>query len=234
MINDIKNDFRKVSSKSKADHSTRFFKTGKGEYGEGDLFLGVSTPNVHKLVNKYKRDLDITDTLYFLNHKIHTYRFFALEVLKYKYKRGHTDERKKIFDIYIKNLKFINNWDLVDISAPHIVGDYLLDKDRDILFKLAKSDTLWSQRVAIISTFAFIRNSEYEDTLKISKILLNHKHDLIHKAVGWMLREVWKRDPEIVEEFLKENYDQIPRTALRYSIEKMEEKKRKRFLKKEF
>ncbi len=234
MIKEIKRDLKKLSSKKRAENIAKFFKTGKGEYSEGDLFLGVSNPEVHKIANKYKKKIDVKDTLFFLRHKIHEFRLFGLDILKYKYSKGDQEEKKEIVDVYLENKEYINNWDLVDLSAPNILGDYLLDKDRDILYKFAKTDHLWTQRIAILSTLAFIRNKEYMDALEISKLLLNHQHDLIHKAVGWMLREIWKRDSNIAEEFIKDNYDDIPRTALRYSIEKMEEKKRKKYLNKEF
>jgi 3-methyladenine DNA glycosylase AlkD len=231
MIEEIKEDFKNISSKSRARNSARFFKTGKGEYGEGDLFLGVRTPDVRKLVNKYKKDITLKQTLYFLKSKIHNYRFFALEILKYKYEKGNEKTKTRIVDIYLDNVEYINNWDLVDISAPHILGDYLLDKDRDILFELAHNEDLWSKRISILSTFAFIRNNQYEDFLKIADILIDHKHDLIHKALGWMLREVWKRDSDIAEKYIKDNYEKLPRTTLRYAIEKMDESKRQKYLK---
>jgi 3-methyladenine DNA glycosylase AlkD len=234
MIKEIEEEFKKVASKKEADHGARFFKTGKGEYGEGDLFLGVSNPDIHRIANKYKREISMKDTLFFLRNKVHDFRVFALDILKYKYSKGDSQRKKEIVDVYLDNKEYINNWDLVDISAPHILGDYLLDKDRDVLYQFAKTDHLWTQRIAILSTFAFIRNNEYKDALEISEMLLNHQHDLIHKAVGWMLREIWKRDSEVAEKFIKDNYDDIPRTALRYSIERMEGKKRKMFLNKGF
>jgi 3-methyladenine DNA glycosylase AlkD len=234
MIKKIETDLKKVSSKEKSDNYAWFFKTGKGEYSEGDRFLGITNPNIHKIANKYKKDISIKDTLFFLTNPIHEYRLFALDILKYKYDKEDKGEQKEIVDIYLENIKYVNNWDLVDLSAPNILGDYLLDKNRNILYKFAKTKNLWIQRISILSTFAFIKNNEYKDALKISKLLLNHKHDLIHKAVGWMLREIWKRDSNVAEEFIKNNYDDIPRTSLRYAIEKMEENNRKQFLKKEF
>jgi 3-methyladenine DNA glycosylase AlkD len=230
MIESIKKDFKKVASKNRADHSAKFFKTGKGEYSEGDLFLGVSNPDIHKLARKYKNEISKEDTLYFLTHEIHEYRLFALDILKYKYEKGNDKEKEKIVNIYLGNRNHINNWDLVDSSAPNILGKWFLDKDRDILYQLLDEDNLWSKRIAILSTFTFIKHEDYKDTLKISKQLLSHKHDLIHKAVGWMLREIWKRDSKTAEDFIKQNYKNIPRTTLRYAIERMEEDKRKKFL----
>jgi 3-methyladenine DNA glycosylase AlkD len=234
MIENIKKDFKKVASKKRADHSARFFKTGKGQYSEGDLFLGVSNPEVYKISNKYKNDISIKDVTYFLQHKVHAYRLFALDILKYMYKRGNEAKKKEIVDMYLDNREYVNNWDLVDLSAPHILGNWLLDRDRDILYKLVNEQSLWSKRIAIISTLSFVKNNDFKDTLKISKILLSHDHDLIHKAVGWMLREIWKRDKKVAEKFLKTEYENIPRTTLRYAIERMEEKKRQRFLKGKF
>jgi len=240
MIEDIKKDFDKIKSKTRASHSSSFFKTGPGEYSEGDIFIGAKNPDVKKLVRKYKKDITFKGTEYFLNHKIHEYRLFALEVLKYKYAKSDEKEKKEIVKIYLDNIESINNWDLVDISAPHILGDYLLnypnerDIDKKVLYKLAKKNDLWENRIAILSTFAFIRNNNFQDFFKIADILLGHEHDLIHKALGWMLREVWKRDSKVAEKYIEENYNKLPRTSLRYAIEKMEEKKRKRYLKGEF
>jgi len=231
MIEKIKDDFSKVSSKDRADHSARFFKTGKGQYSEGDLFLGVSNPDTHAIADRYKKEISIKDTIYFLRHGIHEYRLFALDVFKYKYKKGDKKEQKKIVNVYLDNREYVNNWDLVDLSAPHILGDWLLDKDRTILYDLVEENSIWFKRISILSTFAFIKTSDFKDTLKIAKILLDHEHDLIHKAVGWMLREIWKRDSGVSEQFIKNNYDSMPRTTLRYAIEKMEEDRRQRFLK---
>jgi 3-methyladenine DNA glycosylase AlkD len=146
------------------------------------------------------------------------------------YRKGDQAKKKEIVEIYLGNREYVNNWDLVDLSAPHILGDWLLDRDRDILYKLVNEQSLWSKRIAIISTLSFIKNNDFKDTLKISKTLLSHDHDLIHKAVGWMLREIWKKDKKVAEQFLKTEYENIPRTTLRYAIERMEEKKRQRFL----
>jgi 3-methyladenine DNA glycosylase AlkD len=231
MIESIQKELRKFASKDRADHSVRFFKTGKGEYAEGDLFLGIRNPDIYKVVNKFKKEINIDDAIYFLQHEIHEYRLFGLKVLEYKYKQGDEKRKKEIADIYLNNIKYINNWDLVDLSAPNILGDYLLDKDRGVLYELVEKDNLWSKRIAILSTFTFIKNNEFDDALKISKILLTHEHDLIHKAVGWMLREIWKRDSEVAEKFIKDNYDDMDRMTLRYAIEKMDEGIRMLYLK---
>ena len=224
-------EFKKISNPRQAKVLQRFFKTGKGEYGEGDIFLGVKVPDQRKIANKFS-ELSLKDLEELLKSEIHEYRMTALLVLIKQYEKADEEDKKKIFDFYLKNSRNINNWDLVDISAPKIVGDFLLDKSKSILYKLAKSNNLWEKRIAIISTIAFIRNNEFDDTLKISKILLKDQHDLIHKAVGWMLREVGKRDQKVEEEFLKKHYSKMPRVMLRYAIERFEEKKRKFYLEK--
>ena len=232
MLNNLKSDLQKLANPQKAKNYARFFKTGKGEYGEGDKFLGVVVPRQRKVAVKYK-DFDLKDLQELLSTNIHEYRLTALFILVSQYKRSKNDEKKRraVVNFYLKNIKNVNNWDLVDSSAYYILGDYLLEKkDRSILYKLAKAKNLWERRIAIISTFAFIRAGRFIDTLKISEILLNDKHDLIHKAVGWMLREIGKRDEKIEEEFLQKYYRQMPRTMLRYAIEKFWEQKRKQYL----
>ena len=221
------------SDSEKAKLLQRFFKTGKGEYGEGDIFLGIVVPNQRKIAKEAAERLSMENLQELLNSKVHEKRLIALLILIEKYKKA--EEKEFIFNFYLSNTKNINNWDLVDLSAPNILGDYLLEKgreDREILQKLAKSEHLWEKRISIISTFAFIRNQEFDDALRISELLLNDKHDLIHKAVGWMLREIGKRDLEIEENFLRKNsrYKEMPRTMLRYAIEKFPEKKRKMYL----
>ncbi len=173
----------------------RFFKTGKGQYGEGDIFLGIKVPESREIAKKFK-DIFIKEIQELLNSKIHEHRLIALFVLIEKYKKESEERKKKIFDFYLKNTKNINNWDLVDLSAPNIVGNFLLErkKERKILYSLAKSKNIWERRIAILATFAFIRDDQFDDILKISEMLLKDDHDLIHKAVGWMLREVGKRD----------------------------------------
>ena len=230
MLDRIKKDLNKLGTKKRAEASAWFFKTGKGEYGEGDVFLGITVPEQRKIAKKYF-NLSLNNLKILISSKIHEYRLISLFILINKYKKSDNKDKKKIFNFYLKNTKCINNWDLVDISAPNIVGDYLLSKDKKILYKLAKSKNLWERRISIISTFRFIRENQFKDTLKISEILLNDEHDLIHKAVGWMLREIGKRDQKIEEKFLKKYYKTMPRTMLRYAIEKFEENKRKSYLK---
>lgn len=221
----IEKELKAISHPEKIENSQRFFKTGKGEYGEEDIFVGIASPDMRKVCKKYSKLVHIDDLEYFVNSEIHEYRMFALLTLTYM------PLSKDIYDFYIKNLKYVNNWDLVDVTTPHIVGNYLKDKDRSILYELAKSDNLWKQRVSIMATFAFIRNNDFKDTLAISKILLHSKQDLIHKAAGWMLREIGKRNQAVEEKFLKQYYKAMPRTMLRYAIEKFEEPKRKAYLK---
>jgi len=224
---DFKKELKNKANPKRAKITQRFFKTGPGEYGEGDVFLGIVAPEIRKLVKKYS-DLKIKEIIRLLHSKIHEERLTALLIMVKKFQIEKNKE--KIYNLYLKNTKYINNWDLVDLSANKIVGDYLLDKPKSILYKLAKSKSIWERRISIIATFNFIKNNEFEETLKIAKILLNDKHDLIHKAVGWMLREIGKRDLKIEEEFLKKYYPKMPRTMLRYAIEKFPEKKRKQYL----
>ncbi|MEA2098089.1 MAG: DNA alkylation repair protein [Patescibacteria group bacterium] len=229
----LKKELKILSNPKQAEILQRFFKTGKGEYGEGDIFLGVKVPIQRKVAVGF-RGLSQKDIEKLLNSKIHEYRMTALLILIDQYEKADEREKKMIFNFYIKSSENINNWDLVDISAPKIVGDYLMKKPRTVLYKFARSKNLWQRRIAIISTFTCIRNNDFDDTLKISKMFLLDEHDLIHKAVGWMLREVGKRDQGIEEEFLKKYYLKMPRVMLRYAIEKFDEKKRKFYLKSKF
>ncbi|MCD4762199.1 DNA alkylation repair protein [bacterium] len=208
-----------------------FFKTGKGEYGEGDIFLGIKVPIQRKILKSYL-SLSFKDLKYLLNSKIHEYRLGAVLILVERYKKGEEKERKSIYKFYLENAERINNWDLVDLSAPHIVGNYLLTSDRKVLYKLAQSKNLWKRRIAILATFTFIRNFEYVDTLLLAEKLLLDKHDLIHKAVGWMLREMGKRDLKVLEGFLNKYHKTMPRVMLRYAVERLEEKKRKFYMQK--
>ena len=225
----IHNELLQLANEKIAEHSQRFFKTGKGEYGEGDIFLGIRVPLLRKLVKKY-RGISITEVRKLLHSKFHEERLLAVLMLVQLFKSGDKSVEKQVYDLYLENTEFINNWDLVDISASHIVGAHLHEKDKAPLYNLVQSKNLWERRISIISTFYFIRQNEFDDTLKIAKILLNDKEDLIHKAVGWMLREVGKREIEFEEEFLQEHYKIMPRTMLRYAIEKFPETSRKMYL----
>ena len=222
---------RSLQNPSKAQLLSRFFKTGKGEYAEGDVFLGLTVPLSRTIVRKYM-NLPLGEIKKLLQSKYHEVRLVALLMLVEKFKRI-PNERDEIYKVYLANTEHVNNWDLVDLSAPHIVGRYLsTKKNRNILQELAKSDNLWERRISILATFYFIvEDKEFKDTFEISEILMLDNHDLIHKAVGWMLREVGKRISEEEEEvFLKKHYKKMPRTMLRYAIERFEEKKRQNYL----
>ncbi len=213
-----------------AAHSQRFFKTGKGEYGEGDQFIGIRVPKIRKLARKYQT-LSIPDILELLNSPIHEERLLAIVIMVEQYKRGDADQQKGLFKLYLGNTHRINNWDLIDVSVHHIVGHYLEKRDKSILYRWAESKNLWERRMAVMATFYFIRQHTFVDTLRIGEVLVHDQHDLIHKAVGWMLREVGNRDLDCEEAFLMRYYKTMPRTMLRYAIEKFEEKKRKQYLK---
>ena len=207
-----------------------FFKTGKGQYGEGDVFYGIVVPEQRKLVSEFW-ELGMDDVQELLDSEIHEKRLIGLLILVKKFEKGSDDERARIYDFYLKNVRRVNNWDLVDLSAHKIVGGYLVESgDRLVLYRLVKSDNLWERRISVISCFAFIREGDFDDCLKISEELLSDKHDLIHKAVGWMLREVGKKNIDVLELFLSRHYGEIPRTMLRYAIERMEEGRRKGWL----
>lgn len=232
-ISSVKKELLKNGDKEQAKHLSRFFKTGKGQYGEGDVFLGIKVPVQREIVKKFK-DAELKEIQELLNDEIHECRLTGLLILVNRYKKA--EDKKKIFDFYLKNTKRINNWDLVDLTAPNIVGDFLLDKkkEREILYSLVKSKNLWERRIAVLSTFTFLRNKDYKDVLKISEILLKDEQDLIHKAVGWMLRETGKRDKDVEVSFLKKHHKKMPRTMLRYSIEKFSPREREFFMKKDF
>ena len=208
----------------------RFFKTGPGQYGAGDVFWGLSVPQSRIIAKKYK-DLSLVEVKKLLASPVHEIRLIGLLILVEQFINGDVIKQRIVSHFYLKNTKYINNWDLVDVTCPRIVGEHLLDKDRSILYTFAKSKDLWKKRIAILATFTFIREKQFEDTLNISKILLKDEHDLIHKAVGWMLREVGNKNQKVEEEFLKKHYLKMSRTMLRYAIEKFEEKKRQSYLK---
>ena len=221
---------KKLANPKKAIGVARFFKTGKGEYGEGDVFLGITVPQI-RIVAKQCKDLSLKEIEKLLQSKIHEERLVALIILVNQFKKEDEDKQKKIFDLYLSSTKYINKWDLVDASAEYIVGAYLINRSKAILKKLALSISIWERRIAIMATFQFIKQKQYEHTFIIAKILLKDDHDLIQKAVGWMLREVGKRISEAIEEtFLQQHYQQMPRTMLRYAIERFDEKKRKKYL----
>ena len=223
-------ELRQQANPEKAKVLQRFFKKGPGEYGEGDIFLGITVPQTRKIASQYT-NLSLNDIEALLKSKVHEERLCALFLLVHKYQKGDDAIRLKIVNFYLSKAKHVNNWDLVDSSAHQILGDSLLNKDSSILYTLAKSENIWERRISIVSTYAFIRNKKFSDTLKISEILLQDKHDLIHKAVGWMLREVGKKDINVLETFLEKHYKKMPRTMLRYAIEKLPEGKRKEYLK---
>lgn len=225
----LKQSVKAHSNKELGIFLQRFFKTGKGEYGEGDIFAGLKVPVSRKIANQFK-DLTFTDLQKIIKSKIHEERLITLFILVARYKKAGEKERKKIFNFYLKNIKYVNNWDLVDLSAEKIIGAYLIDKDKKLLFELAESENIWKRRIAIMSTFHFIKAHQFAATLKISEVLLKDKHDLIHKAVGWMLREIGKRDIQAEEIFIQKYYNIMPRTMLRYAIEKFPEKKRLDYL----
>ncbi len=229
-IDEIRTRLRKLGSKERAKVSQRFFKTGPGEYGEGDIFLGIKVPDLRKLAREY-RHIPLKEVRQLLKSPIHEERVFALILLVQTYAKGNQSEQERIYELYLKHTRFVNNWDLVDTSAEHIVGHFLVNRSKEPLFGLAQSPVLWERRIAIMSTFHFIKRHEFAQTLKISKMLLSDAEDLIHKAVGWMLREVGKRDLQTEEGFLKRYYRKMPRTMLRYAIERFPEPKRQRYLK---
>jgi 3-methyladenine DNA glycosylase AlkD len=229
----IVHDLQSLSTPQKAETSAWFFKTGKGEYGEGDIFIGCTVPEMRKVAKKFK-EISLVELGKLLKNKIHEYRFTALEILVMKYEAANDRDKKKIVRFYLKNKKSINNWDLVDTSAPYIIGDWLVanEKESSLLYRLAISKSLWDRRIAIVSTYAFIRTDRFDHTLKIAVILMNDNHDLIHKAVGWMLREVGKRSETTLIDFLDQNWQKMPRTMLRYAVERLGSKRIKYFPKK--
>lgn len=233
----VKDELYKQSDKSRATHSQRFFKTDKGEYGEGDIFIGVSVPDQRKIAKKHI-EMSLGEISQILHSKIHEHRLTAIFILIYKFKKADSQERESIYRYYLQNTEYINNWDIIDSSAQHIVGEYLYLQNNNnnntinVLTGLARSDDLWERRISIMSTFAFIMHGKEELTFIISDILIHDDHDLVQKAVGWMLREVGKKiSQEQEEKFLQSRYKTMPRTMLRYAIERFEESKRQMYLK---
>lgn len=226
----LRKELRRYSSKKQAKVLQWFFKTGPGEYAEGDIFIGVKVPGIRAVAKKFK-DISLEDVITLLQSSIHEERLTALFILIAQYARATPAEQKRIYELYIKHMRYINNWDLVDLSAEHIVGAYLMDKSKRPIYDLARSQVLWERRIAMLATYQYIKNDMFDDTLRVAAMLLLDKEDLIHKAVGWMLREVGKRDRATEERFLKRHYKKMPRTMLRYAIERFPESKRQAYLK---
>ncbi len=226
----IQKELRRLADKEIAEHSQRFYQTAKGQYGHGDRFLGIRVPALRKIAGQY-RGASVEQASRLLKSEFHEERLLSLILLVAMFKKANDEGRRAIYTLYLENTRFINNWDLVDCSAEHIVGAHLRGGDKRPLYDLAVSDMLWERRISIMSTFGFIKHGEFADTLKIAEILLADKEDLIHKAVGWMLREIGKRNIETEEKFLKKYCRQMPRTMLRYAIEKFPTPKRLRYLK---
>lgn len=229
-MNRVQKELRALADKTYAKECLRFFKTGKGEYGEGDVFLGIRVPDQRKIAKKYF-SLPLKEVKELIKSKYHEERLTGLIILLHKYDKADEKSKELLFKEYIRHFNYVNNWDLVDVSCHKIVGAHLLKRDRKILYKWAKSNDLWTKRISIISTLWFIKFGEVKDTLAISDILLEDEHDLIHKAVGWMIREAAKKEMKTVQAYLKTRYQKMPRTMLRYAIEKFPEKTRKAYLK---
>ena len=230
---DVKTSLSQYADKKRGVEGLyKFFKAFPGGYGEGDEFIGVTVPNQRAVAKKFYQQIPLADIESLLNEPIHEYRLTALFMMVLKYQKSKSQgEKDRVVDVYLRNIERVNNWDLVDSSAHLILGAHLMNRDRQLLYNFAQSENLWVQRISIIATLCFIRNNQYDDTLRLSEILLNHKHDLIHKAVGWMLREVGKRDFNTEYNFLTKHYRNMPRTMLRYAIERFPEDVRQSFLK---
>lgn len=226
---DVRKRLKKLGTRERAEVSRRFFKTAPGEYGEGDVFLGVRVPELRRLAKEFQ-DFDPREIRNLIRSEIHEERLVALLILVRNYPKADQQAQKRIYDLYMGHLGFVNNWDLVDVSAEHVVGAFLWDKDKSPLYRLARSKDLWERRVSMLATFHYIKRGEFSETLRIAGMLLLDEEDLIHKAVGWMLREVGKRDLAVEEKFLKTRYGKMPRTMLRYAIERFPEPKRQRYL----
>jgi len=225
---ELKTELLNYANESKIPDYLRFFRTEKGSYGENDKFIGVSVPDQRKVVKSF-HEIPLPELQKLIKSDIHEHRLTALMILVNKYKKAKLESEKKVLiDFYLSNINQVNNWDLVDTSAS-ILGDYLKNNP-ELLYKMAKSEKLWHQRIAVIATYVYIKNNEFADTLAIAEILINHKHDLIHKAVGWMLREVGKRDESVLRDFLNKHHKKMPRTMLRYAIEKFPEDLRQKYL----
>ncbi len=229
MVTQIQNALAAIANPEIAAHSQRFFKTGPGEYGEGDLFRGIRVPEQRKIAKRFK-NTPLVDVEKLLHSPYHEDRLVALLILVEKYKKKDEAQREAIYSLYLENTAYINNWDLVDSSAHKIVGPHLEDRDRSMLYKLVKSDMLWERRIAMMCTYHFIKKDDYADALQLAELLLEDKEDLIHKVVGWMLRELGKRNFDLEDGFLLQHYKNMPRTMLRYAIEKFPEERRQAYL----
>ena len=230
-LSELQKEIRSHSDPEKADVLKRFFKTGKGEYAEGDVFLGIMVPEQRAIAKRFA-DLSLSDAEKLLHSCFHEERLIALFILIGFFEKGGEDARREIFSLYLENTGHINNWDLIDLSAPKIVGEFLFREEKGIslLRDLAVSAYLWERRIAIVSTFQYLKHGSVDETLEIAELLLSDKHDLIHKSVGWMLREAGKRSLSAEEDFLKKHASTMPRTMLRYAIEKFQEEKRKKYM----
>jgi 3-methyladenine DNA glycosylase AlkD len=226
---DLCRRLRVLGDRERARVNQRFFKTGKGEYAEGDVFVGLRVPEIRQLVREYQF-LPFAEVIQLLHSPIHEARLLALLILIQSYRKGDATFQRQICNVYLQNTRFINNWDLVDVSAEHIVGPYLRNRSRKLLHALARSSLLWERRISIMATFHYIKCGEFAEALRIAERLLRDPEDLIHKAVGWMLREIGKRDRPTEEAFLKRHYRVMPRTMLRYAIEKFPEALRQQYL----
>ena len=228
----ILSELQSVGTPEKAVHLSRFFKTGPGQYGEGDQFLGVVVPQTRSIA-KANKATPFDELQLLLDSPWHEARLCALLILVYRFqdRKVMPEEREAIFRFYLKNMRRCNNWDLVDLSAPGIVGEYLKDKPRDVLYRLAGNELLWDQRIAVVSTYTLIKNDDFIDILALSEHFLCTRYDLMQKAVGWMLREMGKRNKDLLVQFLEKHCKVMPRTMLRYAIEKFPEEERKEFMK---
>jgi 3-methyladenine DNA glycosylase AlkD len=227
----VKAELDKYSDPEYAERLQGFFKTGEGGYGEGDVFIGVRVPDQRQVAKKYK-DLPLADIRMLLMSKVHEHRLTALLILVEQFRKGDDKTRTQIIDLYLENISYVNNWDLVDSSAHKILGEWLVDKPRDLLYNMAQSETLWQRRISIISTFAFINRGDLIDALRLAEALIDDEHDLIHKASGWVLREVGKKDQKALEKFLMSHCERMPRTMLRYAVEKFSPDRKKFYMRK--
>lgn len=227
----VLNELLSMANPEKALFLQRFFKTGPGQYAEGDVFLGLIVP-LTRSIAKANIQTPLAELQVLMDSEYHEARLCALLIIVEQFKKASPAEREVLYEFYLKNARRINNWDLVDVTCPHVIGAYLLDKDRSRLYELAASDNLWEQRIAMVSTVTFIRHREYTDTLALAEQFITHTHDLMHKAVGWMLREVGKKDRDTLTDFLEAYATRLPRTSLRYAIEHYPEEQRQYFLKK--